>query len=83
MKLTVKITPNSKKSEIMGWEGALLKIKIQAPPLEGKANTELVRFLSKQWGISKSSIHILSGETSRIKTLEIPDTAREIINNIS
>lgn len=72
MKLTVKILPNSKKSEIIGYENEILKIKIKAPPLEGKANEELIRFLSKKWKIPKSKIKIMKGLTSKIKILELP-----------
>jgi len=74
VKLTVKISPNAKKSEIIGFDNSILKIKIQAPPIDGKANEELVRFLSKEWNISKSKIQILKGESSKIKVLEVPNS---------
>lgn len=74
MKLKLRITPNAKKSEITGWlDDHTLKIKIHAPPVEGKANEELIRFLAKSWGIKKSEITILSGETGRDKLVEVPD----------
>jgi uncharacterized protein len=73
VKLTVKIIPNAKKSEIIGWEDGKLKIKIKCPPVDGKANKELISFLSKEWGISKSQIILLKGEKNKLKVLEIPD----------
>ncbi len=70
MKLTVKIQPNAKKSEIVGYEGTVLKIKIKAPPVEGKANEELIRFLSKEWKIPKSAIRIAHGQNGKMKIIE-------------
>lgn len=80
MKLTLKITPNAKKSECIGWEddpraGRVLKIRIAAPPVEGKANKAIIIFLSGLLGIPKSKMEILKGETGRIKTIELPDHA--------
>lgn len=74
MKLKLRIIPNAKKSEIVAWlDAQTLKIKIHAPPVEGKANEELIRFLAKTCGIKKSEIRILSGETGRDKLIEVPD----------
>lgn len=78
MLLSIHITPKSAKSQIIGWvdgEGGKkeLKIKIAAPPEDGKANAELIKFLSKEWKIPKSSLEIVGGETSRHKRLKIND----------
>lgn len=75
LKLALKIIPNAKRSEIVGWEDGVLKVKIAAPAVEGKANTELVRFLAETLGVPKSRIVILKGETSRNKLAEVPDGA--------
>lgn len=78
MKLVLKITPNAKKTECLGWEedprvGKVLKLRISAPPVDGKANKEIILFLSKLLKVPKSKIDILKGETGRLKTVEIPD----------
>lgn len=79
MKLALKVTPGAKKNEILGWEddypqvGRVLKIKIAAPPVEGKANKEIVLFLAKTLGVTKSSIGVVHGTSGRIKLVEIPD----------
>ena len=79
MKLALKVTPGAKKNEILGWEddypqvGRVLKIKIAAPPVEGKANKEIVLFLAKTLGVTKSSIEVVHGTSGRIKLVEIPD----------
>ena len=84
MKINVKITPNAKKSEILSEEadlsrfaeprrvgGKYLRVKVAAPPIEGKANRELINILSKHFGVSKNKVTIVSGEKSRNKIVEI------------
>ena len=79
MKLALKVTPGAKKNEILGWEddypqvGRVLKVKIAAPPVEGKANKEIVLFLAKALKVTKSSIEVVHGTSGRIKLVEIPD----------
>ena len=63
--------PGARKSEVIGEHGDALKIKLQAPPVDGKANRALVEFLGEVLGISKSKIRIISGETSRQKRVSI------------
>lgn len=80
MKLALKITPNAKKSEVIGWEndpkaGRVLKLRIAAPPVEGKANKAIILFLSELLDIPKSRISLLKGETGRIKIVQLPDEA--------
>lgn len=76
MKINVRITPNAKKSEVLGEEhdlfgGKTLKVKVSAPPIEGKANKELINILSEHFEVSKSKISIVSGDKSRNKIIEI------------
>jgi len=75
MNLDVIIQPKSSRNEIVGMHGGFLKIKLTAPPVDGKANAALIAFLAKKLGISKSSITIIRGETSRRKTLSIDGIA--------
>ncbi len=79
MKLSVKVIPNAKKSEIVGYENAILKVRLSAPPVDGKANDALVRFLADLWGIKKSEITILRGETGRNKVLDVPDLINQLL----
>jgi uncharacterized protein (TIGR00251 family) len=65
------IQPGAKRSELAGEHGERLKIRLQAPPVDGKANTELVRFLGKLFGVPRSAIQIESGELSRQKRVRI------------
>ncbi len=71
------IQPKSSKSAFSGIHGESLKIKIAAPPEDGKANEELRRFLGKALGISKSSVEIRSGHSSRRKIVFCSGASRE------
>ena len=69
--LEVRIQPGASKTEVAGSYGDLPKIPIAAPPVEGAANKALVEFVAKAVGVSKTSVEILSGHSSRNKRLRI------------
>lgn len=70
--LRLKVLPNSSKNLIVGSIGDRLKIKITAPANDGKANKELVLFLSKEFKVAKSHIEIIAGHLSACKTIRLP-----------
>ena len=69
--LKVYLQPKSSKNEVAGPYRDGIKVKVTAPPVEGKANEALIRFLAKEFGISPSCIEIIKGLHSREKTLRI------------
>ena len=69
--IKIYLQPKSSKNEIVGHYRDGIKVKVTAPPVEGKANEALLRFLAKEFGISPSQIEILKGHHSREKTLRI------------
>ena len=69
--LQVRIHPGARKNAITGIHDAALKISLTAPPIEGRANQALIAFLADQLRIPKSRITLLTGTTSRSKTLRI------------
>jgi uncharacterized protein (TIGR00251 family) len=71
IRLAVQITPNAKKTEVIGVLDDALKLKLQAQPIEGKANDALVRFLAEVLKVPRSAITITHGQTSKKKLLEI------------
>lgn len=73
MILMIKVVPNSSKNCIDSFQDGILKVRIQAQPEKGKANEELIRFLSKTFGIPKTAIKILSGETGRLKRIDFSE----------
>ncbi|MBT3784112.1 YggU family protein [bacterium] len=80
MFLKVRATPNGSKSEVLGMNSeGLLRIRLKAPAVEGKANKELIRFLSQILGLKRGDLRILRGEKSRIKVLELPGSREKIL----
>lgn len=71
VRLNVYVQPRASKTEIVGVHGDAVKIRLAAPPVDGAANDELVRFLAKQLGVAQSNIEIVGGMTSRNKTVAI------------
>ena len=69
--ITVQVQPNARRNEVLSFEDGILHIKIKAPPVKGKANSELIDFLSEILGITKASIRIEKGLTSRRKLISI------------
>ena len=67
----VRVIPRSSKSEIVGKYNGALKVKLNSPPVDGAANDELVRLLSKEFRLSRSTIEIVSGQTARTKRVLI------------
>lgn len=65
-----RVQPGASKSSISGYYGDSLKVCLHAPPVDGKANEELIKFLSKTLDLSKSAISIISGETNRSKLIK-------------
>ncbi len=80
--LLVSARPNSGKNGFAGIYDDSLKIQIKAPAVEGAANRELVKFLSKSFKIPKSEIRIISGETGKRKRIRLPlnERVEEFIN---
>ena len=70
MKIFVKVTPNARKTEIAK-EGEVLKVRLAAPAVDGKANSELLAVLAAHFGVRKSSVTIVKGRKSRNKVIDI------------
>ena len=78
--LSVRVQPKASKSRILGEHGGALKISVTATPEKGKANAAVVALLSEKLGVPKSSIEIVRGETSRLKTVRIRGMAKETVS---
>ena len=72
--VAVHAQPGAKRSEISGLHGGRLKMRIAAPPLEGRANEALIDFLAQRLGLSRSKLRVLKGLQGRTKLVEIADT---------
>lgn len=67
----VKVTPRSSKSEVMGEKDGILIVKLKSAPVDGEANTELIRVLAEFFDCAKSQIEIKKGMSGRLKTVII------------
>ena len=74
--MRIKAVPGSGKNQIVGLLDEALKIRIKAPAVEGAANKELVKFLAKEFKLSKSDVVFVSGQTSKQKRLKMPYNAK-------
>ena len=77
--LKVKLVPRSSRNQMAGKDGDTYRIKITAPPVEGKANRALIDYISVILEVPKGSVQIVSGESSRMKTLRIDGRSLEEI----
>ena len=71
------VYPNAARNEVVGFADGVLRVKVSAPPLKGKANRELVAFLSQLLGVGKDTLTIIKGYTSRNKVIAISGLSRE------
>lgn len=71
LRLTLHIMPNAKHTGPAGLHGDALKLRLQAPPVDGKANDALVRYLAARLNVPRSAIAISHGHTARRKQIEI------------
>ena len=69
--LKVRVIPNAKKSEFAGYREGELVLRLNAPPVDGKANKAAVEFVSRYFGVSRSAVLLVGGERSRHKIFQI------------
>lgn len=65
------VVPRARVTEVAGRHGDAVKIRLAAPPVDGAANDELVRFLAERLGVARSAVAITAGRTARRKTVRI------------
>lgn len=70
-RISVRVYPGAAGNEVTGFANGVLLVKISAPPVKGKANRELIAFLSRLLDVSQDRVHIVRGNTSRRKLLSI------------
>ena len=77
--LSLKLVPNSSFSKVVDYTDEYVRVKISSPPIENKANKELISFCSKLLDVNKSKLEIVSGEKSKLKKVLIKDTKLDVI----
>lgn len=71
IELALHVQPGAKRTEVAGQHGTALKLRLAAPPVEGKANAALLRFLADAFDVPLRAVTLVRGETSREKTMRI------------
>ncbi len=77
--LTVRVQPNSSRTECVGLHGHAVKIRVAARPVDGAANEELIRFIADRCSTPRSHIQIQSGESARQKHLSVQGVTAEVL----
>ena len=78
----VRVLPAASRSEIVGSEGGVLKVRVAAPPIEDRANRALVKLLAKTLGVSNGQVEILSGHKTRRKTVRVYGVETDAISDL-
>ena len=81
-RLTVKVHPRARRSAITGRFGEAWKLDLAAPPVDGKANEECVRFFAELARVPRVRVRIVSGAASRLKVIEIEGMAQEALEKL-
>ena len=79
VRISVRVHPSAARSEVMSFTDGVLQVRVSAPPIKGKANKELIAFLSRLLGVGKSKIDIIRGLTTRDKVIAINGLSQEDI----
>ena len=82
VRFQVRVQPRASRTEVAGELGGALKIRLQAPPVDGAANEALVEFLADELGVSRKVVRIVSGSTSRTKTVEVDGIAPSAVDRL-
>jgi uncharacterized protein (TIGR00251 family) len=81
-RISLRVYPNATRNEIVGITNGVLGVKIAAPPIKGKANKELIAFLSQVLGVGRSHLSIIKGHTSRNKVIVIDGLSPEEVKRL-
>ncbi len=76
-RIRVRLTPRSARDELAGWQDGELRVKVTAPPLEGKANAALERLLAQVLRVPKTSVRVVAGARGRTKTVAIEGLSQD------
>ena len=83
VRVDVHVQPRASRSEIIGLHGAALKVRLQAPPVEGAANEALVSLLAERLNVPRRAVRVVAGATSRAKTVEIEGTTEDEVRALA
>ncbi len=76
-RIDVRLTPRGGRDRIDGWDGDVLRVRVAAAPVDGKANEAMLRLLAKALGVAASNVRVVSGAQSRVKVVEVEGLSAE------
>jgi uncharacterized protein (TIGR00251 family) len=80
---TVRVVPRASRSEVAGFQDGALRIRIAAPPVDGAANRELIKFLSKKLKVPQAAITLVTGNNSKNKVVRITNPGASTLEQLS
>ena len=83
MRFTVRLQPRASRNEIVGLQGAALKVRVTAPPVDGMANESLIDLISTALKTSRRNVCIVSGSASRTKVVEVTGISLESVQRMA
>lgn len=83
VRVSVHVQPRASRSEIVGLHGAALKVRLQAPPVDGAANEALVVLLADRLGVARRAVKVVAGASSRAKTVEVEGTTEDAVRALA
>lgn len=83
VRFSVRVQPRASTNEIAGVHGDALKVRLTAPPVDGAANDNLVKFLADIFAVKRGSVRILNGESSRSKIVEIDGVTERAVHDVA
>ena len=83
VRVSVHVQPRASRTEIAGAHGSALKVRLHAPPIDGAANEALVDFLAGELGIARNAVRIISGHSSRGKTVQLDGVSAERVQALA
>ena len=83
VRVSVHVQPRATRSEIVGLHGTALKVRLQAPPVDGAANDALVTLLAERLGVARRAVRVVAGASSRAKTVEVDGTTEDAVRALA
>lgn len=83
VRVSIHVQPRAARSEIVGLHGAALKVRLQAPPVDGAANEALVTLLAERLGVARRAVRVVAGASSRAKTVEVDGTTEDAVRALA
>ena len=83
VRVSVHVQPRATRSEIVGLHGAALKVRLQAPPVDGAANEALLTLLAERLGVARRAVRVVAGASSRAKTVEVDGTTEDAVRALA